>query len=160
MNVNQPAAAQIGATQQSVTNKVMAWSGVLEWQEVRSELQGGREELRTRTPLPRHVLTFYLSLSFRSPNQLLWIPIPSSLVPFLVKCMSTKARTCKFLRFLLELLWMYCKKSKRFPKWCHGVHHCLPSIFWNVAQAIEDLIGCGNFKNNTLAAAVTTAYER
>lgn len=33
MNVNQPAAAQIGATQQSVTNKVMAWSGVLEWQE-------------------------------------------------------------------------------------------------------------------------------
>ncbi|XP_066484338.1 mediator of RNA polymerase II transcription subunit 25 isoform X3 [Tiliqua scincoides] len=33
MNVTQPAQAQIGATQQSVTNKVMAWSGVLEWQE-------------------------------------------------------------------------------------------------------------------------------
>ncbi|XP_060111828.1 mediator of RNA polymerase II transcription subunit 25 isoform X1 [Heteronotia binoei] len=33
MNVNQPATPQIGANQQSVTNKVMAWSGVLEWQE-------------------------------------------------------------------------------------------------------------------------------
>ncbi|XP_044300408.1 mediator of RNA polymerase II transcription subunit 25 isoform X3 [Varanus komodoensis] len=33
MTVSQPAQAQIGATQQSVTNKVMAWSGVLEWQE-------------------------------------------------------------------------------------------------------------------------------
>ncbi|XP_034991687.2 mediator of RNA polymerase II transcription subunit 25 isoform X3 [Zootoca vivipara] len=33
MNVAQPAQAQIGATQQSVTNKVIAWSGVLEWQE-------------------------------------------------------------------------------------------------------------------------------
>ncbi|XP_053119023.1 mediator of RNA polymerase II transcription subunit 25 isoform X2 [Hemicordylus capensis] len=31
--VAQPAPAQIGANQQSVTNKVMAWSGVLEWQE-------------------------------------------------------------------------------------------------------------------------------
>uniref|UniRef100_A0A670J9A2 Mediator of RNA polymerase II transcription subunit 25 n=1 Tax=Podarcis muralis TaxID=64176 RepID=A0A670J9A2_PODMU len=33
MNVAQPAQPQIGATQQSVTNKVIAWSGVLEWQE-------------------------------------------------------------------------------------------------------------------------------
>ncbi|XP_042330449.1 mediator of RNA polymerase II transcription subunit 25 isoform X3 [Sceloporus undulatus] len=33
MAVTQPAQPQIGATQQSVTNKVMAWSGVLEWQE-------------------------------------------------------------------------------------------------------------------------------
>nr|XP_008111805.1 PREDICTED: mediator of RNA polymerase II transcription subunit 25 isoform X2 [Anolis carolinensis] len=33
MTVNQPSQPQIGATQQSVTNKVMAWSGVLEWQE-------------------------------------------------------------------------------------------------------------------------------
>ncbi|XP_062992564.1 mediator of RNA polymerase II transcription subunit 25 isoform X4 [Elgaria multicarinata webbii] len=33
MNVTQPTQAQLGATQQSVTNKVMAWSGVLEWQE-------------------------------------------------------------------------------------------------------------------------------
>ncbi|KAM6450530.1 mediator of RNA polymerase II transcription subunit 25 isoform 3-T3 [Liasis olivaceus] len=33
MNVTQPAQAQIGASQQSIPNKVMAWSGVLEWQE-------------------------------------------------------------------------------------------------------------------------------
>ncbi|KAL7977229.1 hypothetical protein Chor_009178 [Crotalus horridus] len=33
MNVTQPAQAQIGAPQQSIPNKVMAWTGVLEWQE-------------------------------------------------------------------------------------------------------------------------------
>uniref|UniRef100_A0A8C5RGF1 Mediator of RNA polymerase II transcription subunit 25 n=1 Tax=Laticauda laticaudata TaxID=8630 RepID=A0A8C5RGF1_LATLA len=33
MNVTQPTQAQIGAPQQSIPNKVMAWSGVLEWQE-------------------------------------------------------------------------------------------------------------------------------
>lgn len=38
MNVTQLTQAQIGAPQQSIPNKVMAWSGVLEWQEVRAEL--------------------------------------------------------------------------------------------------------------------------
>uniref|UniRef100_A0A8D0E920 Mediator of RNA polymerase II transcription subunit 25 n=1 Tax=Salvator merianae TaxID=96440 RepID=A0A8D0E920_SALMN len=33
MAVAQPAQAQLGTTQQSIANKVLAWSGVLEWQE-------------------------------------------------------------------------------------------------------------------------------
>ncbi|XP_077169894.1 mediator of RNA polymerase II transcription subunit 25 isoform X3 [Paroedura picta] len=80
MNVNQPAAAQIGATQQSVTNKVMAWSGVLEWQEPKPTSVDSNTKLTRSLPCQVYVNQGENLKAEQWPQKLIMQLIPQQLL--------------------------------------------------------------------------------
>ncbi|XP_015278554.1 PREDICTED: mediator of RNA polymerase II transcription subunit 25 isoform X3 [Gekko japonicus] len=80
MNVNQPAAVQIGATQQSVTNKVMAWSGVLEWQEPKPTSVDSNTKLTRSLPCQVYVNQGENLKAEQWPQKLIMQLIPQQLL--------------------------------------------------------------------------------
>ncbi|XP_054850797.1 mediator of RNA polymerase II transcription subunit 25 isoform X2 [Eublepharis macularius] len=80
MNVNQPATAQIGATQQSVTNKVMAWSGVLEWQEPKPTSVDSNTKLTRSLPCQVYVNQGENLKAEQWPQKLIMQLIPQQLL--------------------------------------------------------------------------------
>ncbi|XP_060111831.1 mediator of RNA polymerase II transcription subunit 25 isoform X4 [Heteronotia binoei] len=80
MNVNQPATPQIGANQQSVTNKVMAWSGVLEWQEPKPTSVDSNTKLTRSLPCQVYVNQGENLKAEQWPQKLIMQLIPQQLL--------------------------------------------------------------------------------
>nr|XP_020649649.1 mediator of RNA polymerase II transcription subunit 25 isoform X3 [Pogona vitticeps] len=80
MNVAQPAQAQIGATPQSVTNKVIAWSGVLEWQEPKPASVDSNTKLTRSLPCQVYVNQGENLKAEQWPQKLIMQLIPQQLL--------------------------------------------------------------------------------